>query len=167
MPGPIADYFAYKRWFETGHDALRLPPNCTEPEPPTLFYSDLYTWSVEWYLIFADPDAYIRIFENFAKRSRMLLSRRIHFAYHYGPLIRKDNDGRPDRQSSDPVIVRVDNIGRAAHLHPENDPTAHIPQERIHGLDLENLDLFDFVKAAFRHRTTGTAIERTLGYRII
>jgi len=167
LPGPTDDYFVYKRWFQAGHGALTLPANCAEPEPPTLSYSDQYTWSVEWYLILASPDAYIRIFENFAKRSRMLLSRRIHFAYHYGPLIRKDDDGRPDRQASDPVVVRIDNVGSAAHLHPENDPTAHIPQGRIQGLNLESLDLFDFVKAAFRHRTNGTAIERTLGYRIL
>jgi len=167
LPGPTDDYFAFKRWFEPAHAALKLPPDCTESEGgPRLIYSNQYTWVLEWLLVFRNPDSYIRIREQFAKRSRLALSRRIQFAYHYGPIHKSDEKGMPIRQSDDPLFVRIDNVGLAVHLHPENDPKAHIPQEKIKGLVLEDVDTFDFVKAAFRHRQNGMPIERELGYRI-
>lgn len=167
MPGPTDDYFAYKRWFETGHDAIPLPADCTEPEDPTFTYSNQYTWGLEWHLVFRNPDSYVRIGENFAKRSRLSVSRRIHFAYHYGPLVNVGDDGMPTRAPADPVFIRIDNVSRPPHLHPENDPTAHIPQEKIGTLILDEVDLFDFVKAALRHRQSGRPIEREFGYRIV
>lgn len=130
-------------------------------------FSNQYTWSVEWHLIFTDdPSAYIRIREGFAKRSRLSLSRRLLFAYHFGPIIKSDADGSPVPQPADPVFVRIDNVGRPPHLHPQGNPTDHVPQEKIKGLVLEDLDLFDFVKAAFRSRQNGTDVARELGYRI-
>ncbi len=113
-----------------------------------------------------EPKVYIRIFEHFAKRSRLLMSQRIHFSYHFGPAAEFDGQGIPLYQPTDPVFVRIDNINRPAHLHPEEDPTRHIPQENIKGLILVDLDLFDFVGASFRKRKNGTPMSRELGYRI-
>jgi len=167
LPGPIDDYFAYKRWFETGHDGLALPVDCIEPNDPVLTYSNQYTWDMEWFLIFTNPKTYIRIKENFAKRAGLQISRRIHFAYHYGPLTKTDLRGIPDGEPADPLFVRIDNVGRPPHLHHQDDPTDHIPQSRITGLVLEKVDLFDFVKAAFRHRLSGKSIAVELGYGIV
>lgn len=164
MPGPTDDYFVYKRWFEAGHDALTFPLDCTELDL-VLRYSNLYTWDVEWVLIFANPQSYIRITENFAKRAGLDFSRRINFAYHYGPTIKKNLQGNPEPNPADAVFVRIDNAGRPVHLHHESNPTDHIPQSRVTGLLLDSVDLFDFVRAAFRHRRSGN-IANELGYRI-
>lgn len=166
MPGPTDDYFAYKRWFEANHDALRLPADCVEPEPPTFTYSNQYTWGMEWHLVFRNPETYVRIAEHFAKRSRLSMSRRIHFAYHYGPIVKSDDHGIPVREPADPVFVRIDNVSRPAHLHREGHPTEHIAQANVEGVVLEDVDLFDFVRAALMHRQEGRPIERELGYRI-
>jgi len=167
LPGPTDDYFAYKRWFDREYDALELPADCSEPSPP-LSYSNQYTWTVEWYLVFAnDPKVYIRVFEHFAKRAQLQLSQRIHFAYNYAPITRSDPRGVPGYLPNDPIFVRIDNIHRPPHLHPEADPTQHHLQEKIDGLTLANLDLFDFVRASLRHRQSGRPMSRELGYRII
>jgi hypothetical protein len=166
LPGPTDDYFAYKRWFEAGHGALVRPVDCAERDGPVLTYSNQYTWEVEWLLIFANPHSYVRIRELFAKRAGLQLSRRVQFAYHYGPIVKTDSQGVPERDPADPVFVRIDNSSRPTHLHQQSDPTDHIPQSRIAGLVLEDVDLFDFVKSAFRHRQSGKPIAKELGYRI-
>jgi len=167
LPGPTDDYFTYKRWFDRHYDDLELPADCSEPQDPPLRYTNQQTWTLEWFLILGDdPKVYIRIFEHFAKRSHLLMSQRIHFAYNFGPIVGVDGQGVPIYQPADPVFVRIDNIGRPPHLHPEEDPTRHIPQENIKGLILVDLDLFDFVEASFRKRKNGTTMSRELGYRV-
>lgn len=167
MPGPTDDYLAYRKWFDAEYDALRLPPNCTEAEGPTFNYSNQYTWTLEWCLLFGDdPKSYIRIREHFAKRAGLSLSRRISFAYHYGPIVGLDSDGTPLRNPADPVFVRIDNVKQAAHLHPERDPSEHLPQSSIRDLVLDAVDLFDFVRAALRSRETGRPMAEELGYHI-
>jgi len=94
------------------------------------------------------------------------MSRRIHFSYHFGPVVGIDGDGVPLYQPTDPVFVRIDNINRPPHLHPEGDPTRHIPQGNIKRLVLDDLDLFDFVEASFRKRKNGTSMSHELGYRV-
>jgi hypothetical protein len=167
LPGPTDDYLAYKRWFDQHYDNLVFPADCSQPEAPPLEYTNQQTWSLRWFLILgAEPKAYIRIFEHFAKRSRLLMSQRIHFSYHFGPVTMVDDQGIPQYQPSDPVFVRIDNVNRPPHLHPEDDPARHIPQENIKGLVLADLDLFDFVEASFRKRKKGTPMSSELGYRI-
>jgi len=166
LPGPTDDYFAYKRWFEAGHDALALPVDCVEPDP-ILTYTNQYTWDLLWFLVFTSPQSHVCIKENFAKIHGLSRSRRIAFAYHYGPTVRSDLAGIPDGEPADPVFVRIDNAGgRPPHLHREGHPTDHIPQEHISGLVVEEVDLFDFVKAALRHRKSGKSIARELGFRV-
>lgn len=168
MPGPTDDYLAYRRWFDAGYGAIVLPPDCTELEGPTFTYSNQYTWTLEWYLVFSnDPKSYVRIGEHFAKRAGLLLSRRISFAYHFGPTVRTATNGTPLRNPTDPVFVRIDDINQPVHLHPERDASEHLPQSRITGIVLDAVDLFDFVRASLTARETGTRIADELGYRII
>ncbi|MFZ0309350.1 MAG: hypothetical protein WAL89_14350 [Candidatus Sulfotelmatobacter sp.] len=167
MPGPTEDYFAYVRWFERHHGALLLPVDCIEPVDPIFTYTNQYTWEMEWVLIFTDPKAYVRIMELHAKVAGLYFSRRIRFSYHYGPLPKVDAQGLPEWEPADPVFVRIDNSCRPPHLHPENDPTEHIPQARIAELVLDQLDLFDFVRATFRQRQSRKSIAEELGYRIV
>lgn len=165
MPGPTDDYFAYKRWFEAGQASLSLPAECVSPDP-VLKYSNQYTWTLEWFLTFPDTHTHVRVWETFAKIQALQASRRISFAYHYGPTIRIDAAGMPDGEPSDPVFVRIDDIGGTVHLHPEGRPADHVPQDKISGLVLDQVDLFEFVKAVLRHRGSGKSIEKELRYRV-
>jgi hypothetical protein len=161
------DYFTYRKWFDGQYNVLTFPNECSEPEGPTFAYSNQYTWSMEWFLTFnAAPESYVRVWEHFAKRSGLSLSRCISFAYHFGPILRKDKKGIPERESSDPVFVRIDNHGGPAHLHPEGHPDRHVMQSAVDGLVLQDIDLFAFVKAVLRQRQTRRSIADELGYRI-
>lgn len=167
MPGPTDDYFAYQRWFDAGYKTFILPAGCVEVGPD-FKYSNQYTWQIKWLLIFSNPETHIQIKENFAKIHGLQKSRRIAFVYHYGPTVRQDLQGMPEGESSHPVFVRIDNTGGfPVHLHPEGKPEEHIPQARIRKLVLEEVDLFDFVNAALRHRSSGKSIAKELGYRIL
>jgi hypothetical protein len=167
LPGPTDDYFTYKRWFDQHHDALVLPADCSEPGPAPFEYTNQQTWTLRWFLLLSDePKVYIRIFEHFAKRSHLLMSQRIHFAYHFGPVVGVDAQGVPLHEPTDPVFVRIDNINMPPHLHPEGEQARHILQQDIKGLILKDLDLFDFVKASLRKRKNGTPMSRELEYRV-
>lgn len=168
MPGPTDDYLAYRRWFDAGYGAIVRPPDCTELDGPTFTYSNQYTWTLEWYLVFSnDPKSYIRIGEHFAKRAGLSLSRRISFSYHFGPTVGTAADGTPLRNPADPVFVRIDDIYQVVHLHPARDATQHLPQSHVTGIVLDAVDLFDFVRASFKVREAGTLMADELGYRII
>jgi hypothetical protein len=167
LPGPTDDYFVYERWFNERHGALTLPVDCIEAFDPVLRFTNQYTWEVEWILIFTDPKSYVRIHELYAKRAGLYLSRRIRFSYHYGPLIKTLASGLPEWEAADALFVRIDNSNRPPHLHHETDAKDHIPQSRVSGLTLDQVDLFDFVKAALRHRKSGKPIAVELGYAII
>jgi hypothetical protein len=166
LPGQTDDYFAYKRWFEAGYKAIAIPVGCTAQDP-VLTFANLYTWSAQWILLFTDAASHVCVKEHFAKVAGLQSSRRISFAYHYGPTVRKNDDGDPHGEPADPVFIRIDNAGgRPVHLHPEGHPEEHIPQEKIGGLVLDNVDLFDFVKAAIRHHDGGKTITKEFGYKI-
>lgn len=166
MPGPTDDYLAYKAWFDAGYNAIVIPVSCTAKDP-VLYFANLYTWSVQWVLVFSDTATHVSVKEHFAKVAGLQRSRRISFAYHYGPTVRKNADDDPYGEPSDPLFVRIDNAGgRPAHLHPEGHPEEHIPQERIRGLVLDHVDLFDFVKAAIRHHGGHKTVAKEFGYKI-
>lgn len=168
MTSPADDYFAYKRWFDAGHNALVLPPDCSDLGGPTLSYSNFYTWTLEWYLVFSDaPKSYIRIHEHYEKRRGLDSARRKRWAFNFGPVV-KELSGKPSWTSSDPVFVRIDNANNLPpHLHPPDDPSKHIQQNNIGGLLLDQLDMFTFIKAALRCRSHGKTMERELGYKVI
>jgi hypothetical protein len=167
LPGPTDDYLTYRRWFDAKHSAIILPADCKEPDP-TFTYINQQEWRIRWFLIFESPASHISIKEHFTKVSGLQTSRRHAFAYHYGPTVRTDAQGMPQGICSDPLFVRIDNAGALpVHLHHEGKPADHVPQKRVEGLKLIELDLFDFVSAALRHRTTGKPIEHELGYRIV
>jgi len=169
LPGQVGDYLAYRRWFDAAYATIELPPDCAEIDGgPTFSISNQFTWTVEWYLVCANaPESYIRVAEHFAKVARLLLSQRKTFAYHFGPVVGRDRDGTPLREPADPVFVRIDNSHQPAHLHPERDATEHLPQANIKGLILDDIDLFDFVRACIRSRQAGRPVAEELGYAII
>jgi hypothetical protein len=42
----------------------------------------------------------------------------------------------------------------------------HIGQEKVDGLEMDELDMFSFVRAIFAHRKTGKSLDKILKFRI-
>jgi hypothetical protein len=157
------DYLSCKKQFDAEHDSLALPHDCQEIYGPIISYSTLYSWDVEWYLKFSD-DKFIRIKEHYRKIAGLQDARRQSFSYHYGPIAGLDSKGLPAWGSEKPVHIRIDNSNRPVHLHLGT--AEHILQGRIEKLDLNDLDMFDFVSGIFEHRSSGKAFEKVFGFRI-
>jgi hypothetical protein len=164
---PVQDYPKYKAWFDGEHSALVLPNDSSEITAPTvgLAHSLSTTWTLKWILKFGDGK-YLRVQEHYNKVTGLIgLSRRQAFAFHYGPIGAVTPDGIPDRKSNDPVDLRIDNSGAPAHMHLRA-PQPHIGQERVDGLEMEDLDIFTFVRGIFSHRKTGNSFEKIFKFRI-
>jgi hypothetical protein len=159
------DYIQFSASFQKKYAALVLPADCAEVLPATFKVSSSLVWTLDWCLQFADK-RHLRIREHYARHTSMIgMSRRHSFAYHYGPTTVTGPDGLPVRDSAGPVDIRIDNSNMPAHLH-YGAPQPHHPQSAIKGLDMENIDAFTFIRAIFKHRTTGKPIADTLGFRI-
>jgi hypothetical protein len=160
------DYLEFKKWFTHNVSVLKRPKDCSELVAPVSIPVGNLFWTFDWVLAFSDKK-YLRIRERYESKPGMIgESYRVAFAYHYGTLLGSDNNGRPIYQPKDPVDIRIDCGSQDVHLHYLA-PNPHLSQDRIIGLDLHSLDMFRFIKAIFRHRTRGVAIDKTLKFRII
>lgn len=159
------DYFLFTREFDKAHAKLKLPPDCTEVQPPTTIPWGLCFWKFEWVLVFNTDNKYLRVWEEYSKVTGLLLSRRLRFVLHYGPIVGRDQDGNIIRDDKDPVEIRVDNTRGQAHMHYQA-PEPHHPQENVEGIDLEALDKFAFIKAILEHRRTGKPLDRILRFKV-
>lgn len=158
------DYLKFKAWFESERSTIQLPSDCTELQPRTKL-SGWFVWTFTWYLMFT-PDRYLRMSEHYDRWPELInTSRRTSFAYHYGPVVRVGADGVPERDSADPVDIRIDNARGPAHLH-FGSPNPHYQQSEVEGLQLGRVDMFTFLKAILRHRSANCTIEKALGFRI-
>lgn len=161
---PLVDYVQFRAWFDKQRSTVQLPDDCTEIQPPDVKLAGWLVWTFTWYLRF-EADRYARLWERYDRWAGMVgESRKISFAYHYGPIMRIDAGGLPQHDSRDPVEVRIDNIGAPAHLH-FGSPNPHHPQSAIEGLVLETLDMFTFLRAILRHRSSGCSLDKALGFR--
>jgi hypothetical protein len=164
---PSCDYSAYKAWFDGEHSKLVLPDDCREVLPPATRRTTEISlvWTLEWILEFADGK-YLRVQEHFNKiRGLIGLSRRQAFAYHYGPFSLRGSGGIPERNSNDPVDLRIDTSDGPAHMH-FGAPLPHIGQDKVEGLDMESLDMFVFIHGVLAHRKSGKPLDKVLRFRI-
>ncbi len=159
------DFLEFRRKFDNGRSKLRLPTDCSEVVERELTFSTLYCWTLRWMLAFPDPK-YLRIWEHYNKVAGLQESRRDRFVCHYGPIVNRDEDGVPRYQPQDAVDIRIDNVNRSPHLH-YGAPDPHYPQKRVKGLDLGAIDMFAFVRAILKHRRTGLAINKILGFTLV
>ncbi len=157
------DYFEFKRWCEEERAALKLPKDCTE-QPPLFARVHFWSWDFEWSLIFSDNN-YIRITERYREGSAPHESNRIAFTFHYGPLASRRPDGTPKWEPHDPVVIRIDNAHGPVHVHfGAQEP--RLSQSQVDGLNLVNLEMFQFVKAVLKHRKTGKPLDKIMKFRI-
>jgi len=124
------------------------------------------SWSVEVFFVFRDGK-HIRTWETHDKFAGLQASRRIAWAYHYGDITTRDSSGLVIQGPADgPVDVRIDTCTSGPHLHYQAQQP-HYPPTRIAGLDLTQLGALKFVKAIFRHRSSGKDLQRVLGFKLL
>jgi len=160
------DYLEFLRWFRQQKGALKFPKDCTELLSPDTHPTSSLVWTIEWILKFTD-DTYLRIWEHHTRQAGIIDSRRLGFSYHYGPLTGVNANGIPIYKRSDPVEIRVDNSLNSGEVHLHfGAPDPHYFQDSVDGLILNDLGMFTFIKAIWKHRAKGQELQKLLGFRI-
>lgn len=161
QPQPT-DYTGYKKWREDNANNLKLPADWQELSTET-FLSSAMVWSFQWFLQ-CGADKYVRIWERYDRWPKLIhMSRRIGFAFHYGPIINRNKDGIPTQ--NDQVDIRIDDVGRPVHMHfGAQDP--HHDQSVVKGLKLDDMDMFQFLNGIIRHRDKNKPLDQVFGFKI-
>jgi hypothetical protein len=158
------DYFDFRRSFEQGLSKLKLPPDCSQQEPNWEVVAPPLGWQVEVIFDFEDHK-HIRIWESYDKYAGLMMSRKIQWSYNYGVAQVVDEKGRAMRGSpEDPLELRIDTCS-GLHMHYQaREP--HYAQDKIIGINLQDVEAFSFVRAILKHRKTGKPLTKVLGFRI-
>lgn len=102
--------------------------------------------------------------EHHVKRFGLEESDRKAFSFHYGVITAKAANGVPTWRAEDPVDIRIDKLG-ATHLHyREQNP--HYPQTSVQGLVLDRIEMFQFLNAILKHRSSGRTIQDVLHFKL-
>ena len=128
-------------------------------------FVDPRSWDFSWWLEFTD-NHYIVCHEIWSCRPGKGPVRHF-FSFDYGPIAGKDAKGNIDRSPRNPLVLRIcKNNREPAHLHFKHPhPHPHYEQNRIQGLVLDNVDMFQFVKAV-RSRAEGIELDRAMGFAL-
>jgi len=161
---PIS-YTEFRAFVDQQYATLVRPPDCQEAHPLDVVRPTLDGWHLRWYFEFTD-NKYIRVAERYEKFAKLTgVSRRVNVAYHYGDIVRRGDDGLPGHLPADPVVMRIDDSCSPIHLH-FNAPNPHHPNESIKGLDLDDMDIFQFVNGIFKHRATKKGLDEIFKFKI-
>jgi hypothetical protein len=161
----VSEYQHYKARFDQNRALLQVPADCAVDTPQYRAIDPISptSWDFSWWLTFADGH-YIRCREHWLCRKSP--ARRHLFTFHYGPIVRRDSDGKIDRHHTDPVLIRFDKkAAEAPHLHYLA-PEPHYGQDQVNGLALDNVDMFQFINAVFRVRQGITEFPNALGFTL-
>jgi hypothetical protein len=159
------DPLSFRRKVDKAYANLELPPDCVEQKPRTIINSRLFSWTFDWLLVFKSDDKYLRVRESYEKMAGLLMSRRLGFAFHYGPIVKQNANGDVIHESSDPVDIRIDKSRGHTHMHYQA-PSPHYAQENVKGITLDSIGMFEFVRAVLQHRKSGKDISEILGFKI-
>jgi hypothetical protein len=164
----VSHYTDYKAAFDKTRAALIVPADCTIQSPNYRVSGDLVdpkSWDFSWWLTFVD-NTYIVCHEIILCRNGKPL--RHYFSFHYGPIVDRDANGKIDRSHSNALVLRICKNGREPlHLHfKKPHPAPHYEQGKVVGLVLENVDMFQFVKAVFRSRAEGIDLDKAMGFTL-
>lgn len=161
------DYFEFEKDFKEKIGQLKLQSGDSLQPPIAKVSAPPFGWTIELFVRFQDG-MHIRTWENYGKIAGLLDSRRIAWAYHYGPVVtgQEASDGTLVKGAcSDPLVLRIDTTTIGPHLH-FNAHNPHYKQEDVGGLALESVDSWKFIKAVLKHRHTGKGLDSILGFKI-
>ena len=160
------DYFEFEKDFKKKIGQLKLPRGAELLVPLTTM-STPFGWTVEFFISFSDAH-HIMIFENYSKLAGLYASRKLGWAYHYGPVTpgQLGSDGSLTKGScTDPLVIRIDTARIGLHLH-FNSQNPHYKQSEVAGLDLEDIDCWKFIKGVLKHRQSGKSVDEVFGFKI-
>jgi hypothetical protein len=137
-----------------------VQPTKTPGRPP---------WILRWSILFGDS-MYIRtseLFDPVGARANPLSGKRVQFSFHYGPTPKRtDSRGWPKMDpKSGGTVLRVD-LAPPYNDHIHFAGEDHVPQSRVKGLVIVDLDVFRFIEAVFAHRKTSRTIDTCLGFKL-
>ena len=159
------EYPKFRDFVDAQYKALVLPDDCKETLPLDIKVATMESWHLRWFLEFTD-NKYIRVAERYEKFAKMLgTCRRVYVAYHYGDIVNRDSDGLPGYLGSDPVDIRIDDSCGPIHLHYKAQ-NPHYPKEKVEGLQLDDMDMFQFVNGIFKHRSTKKAFDALFKFKM-
>lgn len=161
------DYFEFEKDFKKKIGQLKLPPGASIQAPVVRVSAPPFGWTIELFVRFQDG-MHVRIWENYGKIAGLFDSRRIAWAYHYGPVVmgQEAPDGTIVRGScSDPLLLRIDTANIGLHLH-FNAQDPHYKQAELTGLALDSVDSWKFIKAVLKHQQTGKGLDSIFGFKI-
>ncbi len=168
----MSHYQDYQAAFDKKTADLEIPADCVakppvyRPGPGSLV--DPKMWDFSWWLTFKD-NCYIVCHEIWSHRAGKKPTRD-YLSFHYGPIINVDDNGKIDRSSSNPLVLRICKSGKSCeppHLHYKKPhPAPHYEQSKVEGLALEDVDMFQFVEAVFRARKEGIELDAAMGFKL-
>jgi hypothetical protein len=164
----VSHYTDYKAAFDKARAALAVPADCTARSPSYRVPGDLVdpkSWDFSWWLEFTD-NTYVVCHEIWVVRNAKPV--RHFFSFHYGPIVRRDANGKIDRSHSNALVLRICKNGRdPLHLHfKQPHPAPHYEQGKVVGLVLEKVDMFQFVKAVFCSKAEGIDLDNAMGFTL-
>lgn len=165
----MSHYQSYKAQFEKRRSQLRAPADCSVGVPSYRALGDFVdpkSWDFSWWLEFSDGH-YVVCHEIWSYRPGRSPTRQF-FSFHYGPIVKRSANGEIDRNSQNPVVLRIcKNSREPIHLHFKlPHPNPHYEQNQIGGLTLEDVDMFQFIGAVFRSRSEGIEMDQALGFTV-
>lgn len=158
----MSEYQDYKTRFDENRALLQVPEDCVAryPHYNAIDLVNPKSWDFSWFLTFRD-NHYICCRESLAGRP----PRRHYFSFHYGPIVRIDAGGTIERDQGNPLIIRICKSRGGCHVHyRQPHPFPDYKQHQIEGLVLENVDVFQFVRAVFRSRANNEDLHVTMGF---
>jgi hypothetical protein len=150
-------YQVWKTLFTQNYSKFKLPKGATECGPflrPTI-HPNLPPWKLFWCIIYPDQQ-YIRIVEYYDVDT--VLSRkggvRVQFCFHYGPLAkgRDKKYGCPKIHKKTHIRFDLSTDQYVDHLHYLGED--HIPQDRMVGCKILDMEPFRFIQGIEAHRNS-------------
>lgn len=165
----FATFAEFDTWLITEHNKVKLEEGALELGPrygPTA-EPGVPPWKLEWCIKFHDGK-YILAVENYYAEKKRLggAGYRKYFSFHYGewPAL-QDTDGWPKWRDEKQFDLRIDeDQGRGPHIHFNGN--SHIPQDRVHGLEISKQSMFDFVSLIHEHRRSGKPLNEVFGFTV-
>jgi hypothetical protein len=154
--------------------SIAFEPGVTEIGPlhnPTILPGSP-PWNMDWLIRFPGRK-YAYIYERWfplrtPSRGGATRGQRRAFSFHYGtlgPLTRRNGFPAIDK-ANHPAIIRIDLDNKGPHLHFHGE-LPHIPQEKVKGMSIEDVDPFDFVRAVLEHRRSQADFDDIMNFTVI
>ena len=158
------DLLDYDRQTEAFFNHLKLPTDA-QIVKKEIVPQGISAWDFQLYLTFGDQ-MYVECQERWSNYPGLVgLARRTYFCHHYGPYREVDSHGIP--RSIRDTAIRIDCTKhhgvKGTHVHLA---TNVFSNEQVNGLDLDTVDVHQFVTGILEVRNTTKTLEEVFGFTV-